>query len=80
MTDDEKMDQLMESYAAKASKPLDGDPESIKDTLEAIVEVWELGEREAKLVSMSLSTLVRLKITDDVEQESSQASLEEWAA
>lgn len=80
MTDDEKMDRLMESYAAKASKPLDGDPKSIKDILEAIVEVWELGEREAKLVSMSLSTLVRLKITDDVEQESSQASLEEWAA
>ena len=43
MTDAEKMDRLMEKHAAKASKPGE---QPLKD----LVDVWELDDRDAKLV------------------------------
>ncbi len=44
MSDAEKMDRLMEKHAAKAGRG--GDPAPIKDS----VGVWELDDRDAKLV------------------------------
>ena len=47
MTDDERMDQVMEQHAAKTEKYQAGkDPKPMQD----VANAWELDDREAKLV------------------------------
>ena len=46
MSDNEKMDRLMEQHAAAKARRTGNDPAPIKD----LVNTWELDDRDAKLV------------------------------